>query len=260
MSQLVFIESGRAVTDSLTVAEAFGKEHKRVMQDIRELDCSDEFNEHNFVPISYQDSMNREKPKYLITQDGFSFLVMGYTGKEAARFKELYIGEFNRMRDELSKPAVQPSYTLEDPIKRAERWIEEQKERQVVEGKVLMLEQQVAEYEPKISYLDQILKSKKTLTLTQIAGDYDMTARALNKLLHEERVQRKVNGQWILYSEHHGKGLTKSETIQITRSNGEADVTLNTRWTQKGRLFIHEILGKRGIIPVMEKEWMAVGK
>lgn len=103
-NKLVFIENGKTVTDSLTVAEVFGKEHKRVMQDIRELECTEEFNRHNFVPIGYTDLRNRSKPKYLITQDGFSFLVMGYTGKEAARFKEMYIMEFNRMRDQAVAP------------------------------------------------------------------------------------------------------------------------------------------------------------
>lgn len=100
--KLVFIENNRPLTDSLTVAEAFSKDHKRVMQDIREIDCSETFNKHNFVLTSYQDSMNREKPKYLITQDGFSFLAMGYTGKEAAVFKETYIEEFNRMGEQLN--------------------------------------------------------------------------------------------------------------------------------------------------------------
>jgi Rha family phage regulatory protein len=112
MTQLVFIDNGKTVTDSLTVAEVFGKEHKRVMQDIRELECSEEFNRHNFVLISYQDSLNREKPKYLITQDGFSFLVMGYTGREAARFKEMYIAEFNRMRDRVNNLPASPLKAL----------------------------------------------------------------------------------------------------------------------------------------------------
>lgn len=112
MNQLVFIENKKVVTDSLTVAEVFGKEHKRVMQDIRELECSEEFNRHNFVLISYRDSINREKPKYIITQDGFSFLVMGYTGKEAARFKEMYINEFNRMRESLNNLPSDPLKAL----------------------------------------------------------------------------------------------------------------------------------------------------
>ena len=101
MNQLVFIENGKTATDSLKVAEVFGKNHKDVLRDIRDLECSKEFNERNFAPISYRDSINREKPKYIITERGFTILAMGYTGKEAMRFKEMYIAEFERMREEL---------------------------------------------------------------------------------------------------------------------------------------------------------------
>lgn len=146
-----------------------------------------------------------------------------------------------------------PSYMIDDPIRRAERWIEERKERQALETKSLMLEQRVAEYEPKISYLDRILQSKGTLTITQIAKDYGMSGQALNQILREEKVQYKQNGQWLLYRQHHAEGYTKSETIDITHRNGDPDTRLNTRWTQKGRLFIHEILTKRGILPVMDR-------
>ncbi|MEV2286518.1 phage antirepressor KilAC domain-containing protein [Paenibacillus larvae] len=118
----------------------------------------------------------------------------------------------------------------------------------------LMLEQRVAEYEPKITYLDRILQSKGTVTITQIAKDYELSGQALNQILHEERVQYKQNGQWLLYRKHHDKGYTKSETIDIRRRSGDRDVTMNTRWTQKGRLFIHEILKRRGIVPAMDRE------
>lgn len=89
------------VVTSLDVAETFGKEHKRVMQDIRELDCSEEFREHNFVPISYIDSMNRKKPMFVMTRDGFTLLAMGYTGEKAMQFKEAYIKQFNAMEKAL---------------------------------------------------------------------------------------------------------------------------------------------------------------
>jgi phage antirepressor YoqD-like protein len=98
-----------------------------------------------------------------------------------------------------------------------------------------------------------ILKSKGTLTITQIAKDYGMSGPQLNKILHDEKVQYKQNKQWLLYQKHQDKGYTKSETIDITRSNGDPDVTLNTRWTQKGRLFIHELLAKREIVPYMDR-------
>lgn len=113
--------------------------------------------------------------------------------------------------------------------------------------------QAIADFEPKMQYLDTILSSQRTLTVTQIAADYDMSPKKLNKILHEAGVQRYVNGQWILYSKYMGKGYTKSKTINITRSDGRPDTVLNTEWTQKGRLMIHEILTARGIQAVMDK-------
>lgn len=114
--------------------------------------------------------------------------------------------------------------------------------------------QAIADFQPIKQYVDTILSSDRTLTTTQIAADYDMTARKLNKILHEEGIQRYVNGQWILYKEHMGKGYTKSKTINITRSDGRLDIVLNTEWTQKGRLMIHEILTARGFQAVMDRE------
>ncbi|MBU7434139.1 phage antirepressor KilAC domain-containing protein [Staphylococcus aureus] len=85
-----------------------------------------------------------------------------------------------------------------------------------------------------------------TLATTQIAADYGISAQKLNKLLHEARLQRKVNKQWVLYSEHMGKSYTDSDTITIVRSDGREDTVLQTRWTQKGRLKIHEIMTEFG--------------
>lgn len=129
MSQLVFIEGNQVVTDSLTVAEVFGKRHDTVLRDIRNLDSSKEFNLHNFAEVDYQDDRNRTYKKYLIKRDGLTFLVFGYTGAKAAIFKEKYIAEFNRMENELHR-LNQPSYMIDDPISRAKRWITEEEERQ----------------------------------------------------------------------------------------------------------------------------------
>lgn len=113
--------------------------------------------------------------------------------------------------------------------------------------------QMLADLQPIKQYVDKILSSTGTMATTQIAADYDMSARRLNKILHEEGVQYNVNGQWILYRKHMGKGYTSSKTVDIVRSNGEQDTKLNTVWTQKGRLMIHEILSKRGIEAVMDR-------
>lgn len=112
----------------------------------------------------------------------------------------------------------------------------------------------IADYTPKVEYVDKILSSKGSLAVSQIAADYDMSPQKLNKILHEERVQHNVNGQWILYTKHMGMGFTKSVPINITRSDGRPDTILQTQWTQKGRLFIHERLTKRGIMAVIDRK------
>ncbi|MBG7721636.1 phage antirepressor, partial [Enterococcus faecium] len=111
-----------------------------------------------------------------------------------------------------------------------------------LEEKNQLLEQQIAEYEPKISYLDTILSSTDTVATSQIAADYGMSAIALNKLLNELGVQHKVSGQWILYRKHMNQGYTKSHTSEIPKADGGTKVVMNTKWTQKGRLFIYELL------------------
>lgn len=113
--------------------------------------------------------------------------------------------------------------------------------------------QAIADFQPIKQYVDTILSSDGTMATSQIAADYDMSARCLNKILHEEGIQRNVNGQWILYSEYMGKGYTKSITIPITRSDGRPDTKLHTHWTQKGRILIHEILTRRGILAIMDR-------
>lgn len=97
----ITIANGRAVTSSLAVAEYFRKPHKDVLAKISRLDCSAEFTERNFSPSEYTDSTGRKLPMFQITKNGFVFLVMGFTGKKAAAFKEAYIAEFDRMEKEL---------------------------------------------------------------------------------------------------------------------------------------------------------------
>lgn len=89
------------VVTSLDVAETFGKEHARVLRDIRDLDCSAEFRVGNFAESYYLNTQNKKQPMYYITRDGFTLLVMGYTGEKAMRFKEAYIKQFNAMEKAL---------------------------------------------------------------------------------------------------------------------------------------------------------------
>ncbi|ALH46412.1 phage antirepressor [Paenibacillus larvae] len=202
------------------------------------------------------DTLGGAQQLQVVNESGLYSLFLSSRKPESKKFKRWVTHEVLpaiRQTGTYSLSAA-PSYMIDDPIKRAEQWIREYKEKQEAQTKALMLEQRVAEYEPKITYLDRILQSKGTVTITQIAKDYEMSGQALNQILHEERVQYKQNGQWLLYRKHHDKGYTKSETIDIRRRNGDLYVTMNTRWTQKGRLFIHEILKRRGIVPVMDRE------
>lgn len=113
--------------------------------------------------------------------------------------------------------------------------------------------QLIADYEPKIQYVDTILSSTGTMATSQIAADYNMSAQRLNKILHKAGIQHNVNGQWILYRDKMGMGYTKSITIPIVRSDGRPDTKMHTHWTQKGRLMIHEVLTQQGIKAVMDK-------
>lgn len=94
----IFADSNdTARVDSVFVAKVFGREHKTVLKAIENLDCSEEFNRQNFMPTSYKDSQGRKQKAVAMTKDGFTFLVMGFTGKKAAKFKEMYIRRFNEM-------------------------------------------------------------------------------------------------------------------------------------------------------------------
>lgn len=116
-----------------------------------------------------------------------------------------------------------------------------------------MKDQQLNELKPKADYYDQILQSKSLVLISQIAKDYGLGAPTMNKKLHELGVQYKQGGQWLLYSKYQNKGYTHSRTINITRSDGRSDVRMQTEWTQKGRLFLYELLRKNGILPIIEQ-------
>ncbi len=111
----------------------------------------------------------------------------------------------------------------------------------------------IGELKPKADYTDKILNNKGLVTATQIAKDYGMSGQAFNNLLHELGVQYKQSDQWLLYQKYHDKGYTHSKTIDIVRSSGNKDVKMQTKWTQKGRLFLYELLKSNDILPVIEQ-------
>jgi phage antirepressor YoqD-like protein len=92
------------------------------------------------------------------------------------------------------------------------------------------------------------------VTITQIAKDYGMSGKTMNQILHELNIQYKQSNQWLLYHQHQNKGYTSSETIEIPRGDGTVLVKMNTKWTQKGRLYLYERLKKKGYIPLIEQD------
>ena len=111
----------------------------------------------------------------------------------------------------------------------------------------------IAKMQKSNDYLNLILSRKSTLATTQIASDYGMSAVAFNKRLNDMRIQRKVNGQWILYSNFMSRGYVSSNTITFYHRDGLPDVRLCTVWTQKGRLFLYNALKEIGILPLIEQ-------
>jgi len=114
--------------------------------------------------------------------------------------------------------------------------------------------QRIGELQSKASYVDIILRNKGLVTITQIAKDYGMSGKKMNDFLHDYGIQYKQSGQWLLYRDYHDKGYTHSFTVNITRKDGTPDVRMETKWTQKGRLFIYELLKGVGILPVIEQK------
>lgn len=238
----VVIENDQPVTTSRNVADNFSKKHYHVLEAIDEIMGGIENSGDLFYETTYIHPQNKQEYRqFLMTKDGFTLLAMGFTGKKAMNFKIAYIERFNEMEQQLQK---QLPGTYKEALLQLVEQVEENE----------ILEQRIAEYEPRISYLDNILQSKDTVTITQIAADYGMSPQAMNKLLHKLRVQHKVGGQWILYKKHMSEGYTKSHTVPITKSDGSEMVVMNTKWTQKGRLFLYDLLKKEEILPMIERE------
>ena len=259
MKELTVFEHDHVdVVDSRQVAEMVGKNHKDLMRSIREyVETLDRSIERNFAPndffieSTYKDSIGRTLPCYLLTKKGCDMVANKMTGEKGVLFTAAYVTAFEAMRKHIeggvmALPKDYPSAlrALADTVEQNQKLLAENEAQR----------QTIADFEPVRQYVDTILNSKGSLATSQIAADYGMSARALNRILREEGIQHSVNGQWILYKKYMGQGYTDSRTIHITHTDGRPDTKMQTYWTQKGRMMIHNILTARGIQAVMDRK------
>lgn len=247
MNDLVFNNSkGESITTSLIVAEVFGKEHNKVCRDIENLNCSPEFNAANFGVISFRDSMNREHKAYEMTKNGFSFLVMGYTGEKAGEFKEKFINEFDKREALLKNDDYIMLRAFEIQNKRIAS----------LEAQAKMLQycnadnvRQIEEMKPKALFADSVSASKKSILVGDLAkilkqNGLEIGQNRLFKLLRAQGYllskgdyynrpsQRSMESGWFEIEEWTGQ-----------RGDGEPITNITVKVTGKGQIyFINKLI------------------
>ena len=242
------LQTQQATITSLEVAEMINKEHKNLLRDISNyvdvLHGSKMSSENFFIKGTYQNSRNQTQPCYLLTRKGCDMVANKMTGEKGILFTATYVTRFEEMEKQLTTPRLPQSYK-----EALQHLITQLEENEKLQTHNLVLEQRVNELQPKASYYDLILQNKTLLAISTIAKDYGMSATAMNKLLNQLGVQYKQGGIWLLYHKYQDKGYTQTAThiIDSEKSN------IMTKWTQKGRLFIYELLKQQGYLPLIEK-------
>lgn len=140
----------------------------------------------------------------------------------------------------------------QEVVKRGYAILQNENTQLKIENKNLTI--QLEESNKKANYLDLILGDPTPILITQIANDYGYSAVSFNRLLKKLRIQRRVNGQWILYRTYMGKGYTTTKNADYTDRHGNLKTKIYTVWTQKGRRFIYDILKKNDVLPLIERE------
>lgn len=246
MKELVFKgEGNQALTNSLLVAEKFGKEHRRVMQDIRELGCSEEFRLHNFVQSSYINSQNKEMPMIIMTKDGFTLLAMGYTGDMAMKFKEEYIAAFNTMEQTLKSGGFQVPTSFREALLLAAQQQEKIEEQQ----------KQLAEQAPKVLFANAVEASQKSCLIGELAK----ILRQNGVNIGEKRLfsWMREKGYLCSYGERYNQPTQKSMDLElfemkkttITKPSGEILVSVTSKVSGKGQVyFVNKFLKQKELV------------
>lgn len=216
---------------------------------------------------SVKDIQNKfgRQDNWFINESGVYALVFSSKLPKAKEFKRWVTSEvlpaIRKHGAYMTEQTVEKALTSPDfLIQLATNLKKEREARQEAEAKnfkleheVVGLNEKISELKPKADYVDRILKSTSLVTTTQIAKDYGMGAPTFNKKLKELKVQHNVGGQWVLTYKYQGKGYASSETIEVEKKDGSTKTVMHTKWTQKGRLFLHDLLKKHNILPMIEK-------
>lgn len=219
--------------------------------------------EDGWVNCPVIDRLGRTQEKRFINEGNLYRLIVSSKLPAAEKFERWVFDEVIptiRKTGSYSITDKPDSYTISDPEERAMRWIEEYRERKLLETKVETLtskvsvqEQQISELTPKADYYNMVLNCKDLVSTTVIAKDYGKSAIWLNDKLHELGIQFKRGDLWLLYQKYAEEGYTNTRTIKLTDKNGTTHAKVHTYWTQKGRLFIYDLLKSIGELPNVEK-------
>lgn len=195
--------------------------------------------------------------KKLINESGLYSLILSSKLPSAKKFKRWVTNEvlpsIRKHGAYMTEETVEEILTNPDTIiKLATQLKEERLAHQKTKEEKLMVEQQLSEAKPKVTYYDIILQNPSLVSITQIAKDYGMSGKAMNQKLKELKLQFKQSDTWFLYAKYQNKGWTSSETKVIPTQYGDK-VKMYTKWTQKGRLALYYILKEKGILPMIER-------
>lgn len=187
----------------------------------------------------------------MINESGLYSLILSSKLPSAKKFKRWVTSEvlpsLRKHEAYLSNKKIEEVLTDPDTLIKLATQLKEERE-----GR-LIAEQQVNELKPKAAYYDKILANPSLIPITVIAKDYGMSGIEMNNKLFSLGVQYKRCGIWLLYADYQNLGWTQSETYMVKRANGTEKSVVNTKWTQKGRLGIYELLKQNGILPTIER-------
>lgn len=195
--------------------------------------------------------------KTVINESGLYSLILSSKLPKAKAFKHWVTSEVlpsirkhgaYMTDDVLHRAITEPDFL----IQLATELKEEQEKRRALENTVAVQSQQITELQPKASYYDVVLNSKDLLSIGKIAKDFGKSAVWLNKWLHEQGVQYKQGEIWLLYQKYAEQGYTSTKTQTYNGNDGSVHTKVHTYWTQKGRLFIYDLLKAHGILPLIE--------